>query len=206
MKSIRDVGSMFSEHLDTVSINLIENDDGRTESQMSEVLITESLEDKFGDVVEFLPKNHNRSFGDIDIKIGNKVYPINIKMVDSTKSSSYNGGGPKVFNYILFGEPKDTNWKCLITRITKKFPEKIQKEYFYLIYYKCGNMATKFISLTDIHSDSLIANPSNPIQLKKDLKEVRRTEKEKVSFLMNFLMEIHEKRATPYLMLKELVW
>ena len=79
MHSIRDIGKKFSEYLDSVDVNLTEDDDGRLESLKSEDAITDALREKFPDV-NFLEKGHNRSFGDIDIEIDGRIYSINVKI------------------------------------------------------------------------------------------------------------------------------
>lgn len=196
---INELGQKFCDYLHNENISLTENSDGRLESLNSEDDITNRLREQFPDV-KFLPKGHNRSFGDIDVEIDGVVYPINVKMVDE-KTGTYNGGGPKVWNYVLFGD-RDTNWKRLVTKIKNEKPTKIHSEYFYLVYYKRSDKKPQFVSLTDIHSDSIVTNPSNPIQLKQSLEVVERTESEKVSFMIGLLKEVLFKRATPYLIME----
>ena len=98
--NIKEVGKLFVESLNDISIKLEENDDGRLESLNSEDFVTDYLREKFADQITFLPKGHNRDFGDVTVVLGEKEYPINVKMV--SEGNSYNAGGPKLFNYILF--------------------------------------------------------------------------------------------------------
>lgn len=200
--NIKELGEKFVTHLHNTKINLTENGDGRLESLNSEDDITNSLRDNFKDV-NFLKKGHNRSFGDIDVEIDGNVYSINVKMVDE-KTSTYNGGGPKVFNYVLFGE-KDTTWKRLVKSIKENKPTKIHSEYFYLVYYKRSNKKPQFVSLTDIDRISIVTNPSNPIQLKQNLNSVNRTENEKVNFIIELFQEVLYKRAEPYMLLQDII-
>jgi hypothetical protein len=210
--NIKELGEKFATHLHNTEINLTENGDGRLESLNSEDDVTDSLRENFKDVI-FLEKGHNRSFGDIDVEIDEGVFPptgiqtifpINIKMIDET-TGSYNGGGPKVFNYVLFGG-KQTTWKDLVKRVKENKPTTIHSEYFYLVYYKRSNKKPQFISLTDIHRDSIVTNPTNPIQLKQNLKYIERTESEKVDFMLELLEEVLYKRAEPYMLLKDVTW
>ncbi len=198
MHSIRDIGKKFSEYLDSVDVNLTEDDDGRLESLKSEDAITDALREKFPDV-NFLEKGHNRSFGDIDIEIDGRIYSINVKIV-SEKTGTYNAGGPKVFNYILFGKT-NTGWNNLVKRVLADKPSDIHSEYFYLVYYKRSNKLTQFFSLTDVDDRSVVSNPSNPIQLKQNLLTTNRTSQEKVDFIVGLLVEVLKKRANPYLLL-----
>lgn len=198
MHSIRDIGKKFSEYLDSVDVNLTEDDDGRLESLNSEDAITDALRENFPDV-NFLEKGHNRSFGDIDIEIDGRIYSINVKIV-SEKTGTYNAGGPKVFNYILFGKT-NTGWNSLVKRVLADKPSDIHSEYFYLVYYKRCDKSTQFISLTDVDDKSIVTNPSNPIQLKQNLLITNRTPQEKVDFIVGLLVEVLKKRANPYLLL-----
>ncbi len=202
------LGERFVTHLHNTEINLVENGDGRLESLDSELSITESLRENFKDV-PFLDKDNNRAFGDIDVEIVDRdfpptdiqtIFPINVKMIDE-KTGSYNGGGVKLFNYVLFGGG-DTNFPVVAKKIRDNRPTKIQREYFYLVYYKRSNKKPQFVSLTDIDRDSIIINPSNPLQIKQDLKTVERTESEKVDFMIELFYEICEKKAKAYMILK----
>ena len=200
--NIKELGEKFVTHLHNTEINLTENGDGRLESLNSEDDVTDSLRENFKGV-NFLEKGHNRSFGDIDVEIDGVVYPINIKMVDE-KTGTYNGGGPKVFNYVLFGK-KDTNWKRLVKSIKENRPTKVHSEYFYLVYYKRSNKKPQFVSLTDIDRNSIVTNPSNPIQLKQNLNSVDRTESGKVDFMIELFNEVLYKRAEPYMLLQDMI-
>tara|TARA_B100000287_G_C20325225_1_gene659476 strand:- start:34 stop:639 length:606 start_codon:yes stop_codon:yes gene_type:complete len=194
--NIHQLGEEFCDFLHKQNVTLTENNDGRLESLNSEDAVTDLLRENFTDV-NFLDKGHNRSFGDIDIEIDGKVYPVNVKMVDE-KTGTYNGGGPKVFNYVLFGK-KDTGWKRLVNDIKENRPTKIHSEYFYLVYYKRSNKKPQFVSLTDIDNGSIVTNPSNPIQLKQNLTTTDRDEKGKVDFMVGLLTDVLYKRAQPYL-------
>ena len=194
--NIHQLGEEFCNVLQHHKITLTEDDDGRLESLNSEDAVTDLLRELFSGV-NFLDKGHNRSFGDIDIEIDGKVYPVNVKMVDE-KTGTYNGGGPKVFNYVLFGK-KDTGWKRLVNDIKENRPTKIHSEYFYLVYYKRSNKKPQFVSLTDIDNGSIVTNPSNPIQLKQNLTTTDRDEKGKVDFMVGLLTDVLYKRAQPYL-------
>jgi hypothetical protein len=202
---IRQVGALFTDFLSGREISLTENSDGRLESLHSEDAVTSALRERFGSNQSFtiLPKSHNRSFGDIDIQIGSKVYPINIKMV-SESTSTYNGGGPKVFQYVLLGKSGGTSWTSLVKRLSTARPKRILNEYFYLVMYKRSNRAPVFVSLTDIAPSSIVTNPSNPIQLKRELEITLRSEEEKASFILGLLEDVLRKRAAPYLALKGL--
>ena len=199
LRDIDDVGQDFVDFLHKKNITLTENNDGRLESLNSEDAVTDALREEFGDEwgYNFLDKGHNRSFGDIDVEIDGQIYPINVKMVDE-KTGTYNGGGPKVFNYVLFGK-KDTNWSRLVKQVKENRPTEIHSEYYYLVIYKRSNKKPQFVSLTDIDSGSIVTNPSNPIQLKQNLNTTDRDEEDKVDFMIGLLTDVLSKRAKPYL-------
>jgi hypothetical protein len=198
---IDEIGKQLVDFLHNESVCLKENADGRLESLNSEDNLTNRLRKEFGNKINMLPKEDNRAFGDLDIEIGGVVYPINIKMVDPKKSTTYNGGGVKVFNHVLYGG-KDTNWSTLATKISGNKPKKIHSEYFYLVYYKRSDKKPVFVSLTNIHEDSIVTNPSNPIQLKKDIKVKKRSCAEKVDFMTELFGDICRKKAKPHLILE----
>ncbi len=199
-KGIEKIGQQMVEFLARQSVCLEHDEDGRLESLKSEDNLTDLLRKEFENQIEFLPKGHNRAFGDIDIKVGDKVYPINVKMVDPNKSGAFNGGGPKVFNYVLFGETT-SQWKPLAKRVRESTPDKLARDYYYLIYYKRSDKKPIFISLADIHKDSVVTNPSNPIQLKKDVRLERRNPEQKVDFIVELLTDVCRKKAQAYMIL-----
>jgi hypothetical protein len=199
--SIQKVGEKFAGFLHSRNVDLVENEDGRLESLNSEGAITGLLREEFGHEVDFLEKDSNRAFGDLDVLIGGKIHAINVKMVSET-TGTYNGGSAKVFNHVLYGAA-DISWGNLVKKINEEPPTKICCEYFYLIYYKRSKKKPQFASLTDISHESIVTNPSNPIQLKQNLLVVGRTEEEKVDFMLELLEEVLRKKAQPYLNLKK---
>jgi hypothetical protein len=200
--TIQELGSDICNFLDSTKIPLSGEEDGRLESLKCEDEITDRIRKQFP-TVKFSEKGHNRDFGDITPIINEEYYPINVKMVNPNKSGTFNAGGPKTFNYVLFGE-NNTTWDKLATKIVEKKPEKCEKPYYYLIYYKNSDKKTIFCSLCDVSDDSITTNPSNPIQLKKNITVVERTEKEKAEFIIKLFKDCAEKRAQAYLILKDL--
>tara|TARA_Y100000310_G_C20622988_1_gene784339 strand:+ start:105 stop:710 length:606 start_codon:yes stop_codon:yes gene_type:complete len=197
--NIKEAGQKFVDALVDVDIKLEENEDGRLESQGSENFVTDYLRSKFADQITFLPKGHNRDFGDITIVLGGKEYPINIKMVG--QGNSYNAGGPKLFNYILF-DKTTSQWQPIVKNVLKEKPTTIKNDYYYLIIYKRSDKKSQFFGLAEVDNDSVITNPSNPIQFKYNLKTVTRSQKEKANFILKLFKEILQKKAEPYLMLE----
>jgi hypothetical protein len=53
--------------------------------------------------------------------------------------------------------------------------------------------------LGDIACESIQINPSNPIQLRKDIKLVNRTPEEEAKFIIGLFEAVLFKRAEPYL-------
>tara|TARA_B100000073_G_scaffold267591_1_gene227180 strand:- start:210 stop:854 length:645 start_codon:yes stop_codon:yes gene_type:complete len=202
-KTMMQIGNNFANHLDKSTITLSENSDGRIVSLNSEDTLTNALREEFSHEVAFLPKGDNRSFGDIDVLLDRMVESMNVKMVDPA-TDRYNAGGPKVFNYVLYGGG-NTTWNGLVKKVKENPPEKIQKEYYYLIYYKNSRKKSQFVSLTDICRDSITTNPSNPLQIKQQLRTVGRTEEEKLQFVLELMEEVLYKRAKPYFDLKSRV-
>ena len=196
--NIQQIGKKFVNFLNKKNVELKENEDGRLESLNSEDNVTDCLREEFKNKVNFLPKTHNRAFGDLDIET-DMINPINVKMVDPAKTNTFNGGSAKVFNYVLYGETGNITWPKLATKLKNNRPNKIHSEYFYLVYYKRSNMKPVFISLTDVHEDSIVTNPSNPIQLKKNIEFKKRSDGQKVDFMVELAMDVMRKKATPYL-------
>ena len=199
-EKVAQIGNKFAEFLHGLNVGLEENNDGRLESLNSEDAVTDALRAAFDSEVKFLDKNHNRSFGDITIVVDDINVAINIKMV-SEKTAVYNGGSAKHFNWVLYGKG-DTSWGKLAKSIAENPPTNICQEYYYLVYYKRSKKKPQFVSLTDISRESIATNPSNPIQLKQKLSVVKRSEEEKVCFMLELFGEVLRKRAEPYLILK----
>tara|TARA_Y100001973_G_C5172816_1_gene320097 strand:+ start:52 stop:672 length:621 start_codon:yes stop_codon:yes gene_type:complete len=206
MITIREVGKLLVEELRTYEANLTENEDGRLESLNSEDDITNHLRKTFGNHPDFiiLPKGHNRAFGDMDIEIDGCEYPINVKMVAPT-TGTYNGGGPKVFNYVLRGKKFSSGWDRMVKELAENLPGKIHSDYYYLVYYKRSQKEPQFVSLTEISWESIVANPSNPIQLRQNLTTIERSDEEKVVFMMKLMKDILYKKAKPYLRLEGII-
>jgi len=91
-----------------------------------------------------------------------------------------------------------------VKQLSAARPKRILNEYFYLVMYKRSNRAPVFVSLTDIAPSSIVTNPSNPIQLKRELEITPRSEEEKASFILGLFEDVLRKRAAPYLALKGL--
>ncbi len=199
--SIEVLGEKMCSYLDKIKIPLTGDEDGRLESLKCEDQVTDRIRTKFPNVT-FLEKGCNREFGDITPVINGEEFPINVKMVDPTKSATYNGGGPKTFNYVLFGEGV-TTWDRLAKKIKTNKPKKCAKPYYYLIYYKNSTMKTVFCSLANLSDNSVVSNPSNPIQLKKNIEIVQRTDEEQANFVVGIFKECALKRAQAYLILME---
>jgi hypothetical protein len=204
-KDIRKIGQAFASFLDSHrdKIKLTGNEDGRLESLDSEDSVRQLLIDNFSDKVNFLEKDHNRSFGDIDIVLDGVIYPINIKMVDPAKSSTYNGGGVKVINHALFGL-KDSNFSRVAKRIRAQSASMVslKDDYYYLVFFKRSQMSTKFAALSELSPSSVVTNPSNPIQLKTNIETVERTDPEKIDFIISLFREVCFKKAQAYLILE----
>lgn len=206
MITIEEVGELFVEELGTYEVSLTENEDGRLESLNSEDDVTDHLRKTFANHPDFiiLPKGHNRAFGDMDIEIDELVYPINVKMVAPT-TGTYNGGGPKVFNYVLQGKKSSSGWDRMVKELAENPPETIHGDYYYLVYYKRSQKKPQFVSLTEIAWESIVSNPSNPIQLKQSLTTVVRSDEERVTFMMKLMKDILYKKAKPYLRLEGII-
>ena len=97
------------------------------------------------------------------------------------------------------------NWSRLAKKIRDEKPTKIDSEYYYLIFYKRSDRKPVFVSLTDLDESSIVTNPSNPLQLKKNIKTKKRNETEKVDFMLGLLKDILRKKAAPYLLIENIV-
>jgi len=193
---LKILGQAICNYLDLTKIPLTGDEDGRLESLKCEDEVTNRLREKFHHIT-FLEKEGNRAFGDITPVIGGVEYPINVKMVDPAKSGTYNGGGPTVINYVLFGDGT-TTWDRLAKKIIEKKPTKCAKPYYYLIYYKNSPMKTVFCSLANLTEHSVVTNPSNPIQLKKNIETVQRNDEEQAKFIIGLFKNCAYKRAQAY--------
>tara|TARA_B110000438_G_C15811696_1_gene649949 strand:- start:1857 stop:2456 length:600 start_codon:yes stop_codon:yes gene_type:complete len=195
---MEEVGKRFCDIIDAEKIKLTGEQDGRKESDNSEINITTPIREQCKDL-NILPKSDNRAFGDISLECNGKVEAINVKMVNPKKTTTFNGGSVNVFWYILFGKYSSVGWEKLGNEIKKNRPTKCLREYYYLIYFKNSLEKSICCGLTDISGDSIIINPSNPIQLKTKLKLVKRSEQEKVDFMIGLFEKFIKKRAAPYL-------
>ena len=202
--SIEVLGQQICSYLDTIKIPLTGDEDGRLESLKCEDEVTGRIRTHFPKVT-FLEKRCNREFGDITPIINGEKFPINVKLVDPAKSGSYNGGGPKTFNYVLFGDCSNIKWNTLSKKIKEKNPKKCAKPYYYLIYYKNSPMKTVFCSLANLSNNSVVTNPSNPIQLKKNIEIVQRTDEEQANFIIELFKSCAYKRAQAYLILMDVI-
>ena len=200
--SIELLGQQICSYLDTIKIPLTGDEDGRLESLKCEDEVTDRIRAQFPNIT-FLEKGCNREFGDITAVINGEEFPINVKMVNPAKSGTYNGGGPKTFNYVLFGNCSQISWNKLAKKIKEEKPKKCAKPYYYLIYYKNSPMKTVFCSLSNIAESSVVTNPSNPIQLKKNIETVQRTDEEQANFVVGLFKSCALKRAQAYLILME---
>ena len=200
--TINQFGREVCDLLDGKKIHLTGEADGRLESLNCEINVTDQIRENFPHV-KFTEKGSNRAFGDITPLIGGMKYPINVKMVNSEKSKTFNGGGPKMINYILFGGGQISH-RALAEKIKKIKPKKCAKQGYYLIYYKNDPLKTIFCSLANLDKDSVITNPSNPIQLKTTINTVERTDEEQAEFVIGLFKEIQYKRAMPYFILAPL--
>ena len=207
INTIQKTGKDFCSFLDNRSIILTPNQDGRLESLNSEGSVTDALREGFPDV-PFLPKEENRSFGDIDIQYDESVFPpteqqlnfpINIKIVSET-TQTYNAGGVKLFHYSLYGGG-EIGFTALARKIRKNPPTKLAREYSYLTYYKNSKKKPDFFFLSDVSRESITTNPSNPLQLRQNIVLVDRTPEEKLRFILDLFEEVCYKRALPYLKL-----
>lgn len=199
---IQELGNSFCQYLDSQTISLSGEDDGRLESLRSEKEITNQLLEKFP---EHFPckKTHNRSFGDIVLHYKNEEYPINVKMVNDSRSGTFNAGGPSLIHWILFGGGQ-ISWNALAKKIKNRKPLSCKKKYYYLIYFKNSSRKSVFINLTNICSTCIVTNPSNPLQLCRKIcpsSYVERTDSEKVDFVVSLFISIIKKRAEAYLIL-----
>jgi len=192
-----ELGQTFCQVVDSDMINLTGENDGRIESLNSEIEVSNCITKQCSQY-EFIPKKDNRAFGDITVIINNIIRHINIKMINERKTKAFNGGGPTVFNYILFGK-QGTNWNALQKRIKENKPIKCMKKYYYLIYFKGSNKKSIFCSLGDIDEKSIKINPTNPLQISLPITLVKRTSKEEVEFIIGLFEKILKKRAEPWL-------
>jgi len=199
-QKIATLGKQICEMLDTIKIPLTGDEDGRLESLKCEDAVTDEIRKRFPNI-HFLEKGCNREFGDITVVIDGIEFPINVKMVNPQKSGNFNGGGPKTINFVLFGSTQKSTWNSLANKIIKEKPKKCAKPYHYLIYYKNSPQKTVFCSLTDISSSSIVTNPSNPIQLKKNIITVERTDEEKADFIVGLFRDCARKRAQAFMIL-----
>jgi len=196
---LKILGQAICNYLDSTKIPLTGDEDGRLESLRCEEEVTNRLRQHFSRI-SFLEKECNRAFGDITPVIDGVEYPINVKMVNPAKSETFNGGGVSHMNYVLFGEGQ-TTWDRLAKKIMEKKPTKCAKQYYYLIYYKDSSMKTVFCSLANLTENSVVTNPSNPIQLKKNIETVQRNDEEQAKFIIGLFESCAYKRAQAYLIL-----
>ena len=197
-----EIGKKICEAVDSTKINLTGENDGRTESFNSEDEVTNCIREKCSDTI-FLPKGHNREFGDITavgVPKPQDMIHINVKMVNPKTTSTFNGGSVKLLNFVFFGEIDDgIKWTPFAKKMKKYKPSMCVCNYYYLIYFKNSDRKCIFCSLGDIALESITTNPSNPIQLKTNITIVKRTPEEQAKFIKGLFEQFIDKRAQPYL-------
>jgi len=194
---MEELGKRFCNIIDAEKIELTGEQDGRKESDNSEINITDRIRKQCQDV-NILPKSDNRAFGDLSPECNGEIEAINVKMINPEKTTGFNGGSVKVFWYVLYGKNSSKGWNILAKEIKKNRPTKCLRNYYYLIYFKDSYNKSVFCSLTDIAEDSITINPSNPLQLKINIKFVKRTEQEKLEFMIGLFEKFIKKRAEPF--------
>ena len=194
-------GKLITNYLDSVDIEMTDHEDGRIQSLHSEANVYNLVKDGLNEI-PFVDKAGNRDFGDFSINVDGKDIPVNIKIVDPNKSDTFNAGGVSLFSYMFFG--KNINgFKALATALKSHYdseqPKVLAEEYYYLFVFKDGS-PNIFTALTDLASEALIANPSNPLQVKTNcIKRTKRSDEETWNLLYNLFREVCRKRAEPFM-------
>ena len=197
---MKDYGKQITEYLDNASIKMTDHEDGRIQSLHSEANVYNLIKDGL-DEIPFVDKTGNRDFGDFAINVDGKDIPVNIKIVDPNKSGTFNAGGVSLFSYMFFGK-NINSFERLATALKSHYdeskPKVLAEEYYYLFVFKDGSPSI-FTALTDLASETLIANPSNPLQVKTNsIRHVERSEENKWNLIYNLFRDVCEKRAKAF--------
>lgn len=178
------------------------NEDGRVISQLNECKVIDPIIDKFSWV---LPSTKLRDEGDFYIKtVGNFKFPVNVKLINENKSTTNNiTGVVRVLSKLLYNKVMP-NYNIIAKALREGVSfTKTPQAYGLLVVDKTTGI-TKSVNLLNIHSDSIVINPSNGFQFNsKNLRSGKRTQLQGQVFLANKFIELLRKRAEPFLTFKE---
>lgn len=172
--------------------------DGRINSLLSESEVLKIISNQFN----FVSLSTNkRALGDFYINVGDKKYPVNLKLI-SEKNKSCNNivGLPRVMKYLFFEDQKVPISYLGISKAIKnnKF-SKITNDYGILVMiketgYTFGGSLLRIQNIT--------TNPSNGFQF-KEITNINRKKSESKQFIINKYTSVLKKRAEPYIILKQ---
>ena len=181
--------------------------DGRVDSHIQEDRVYKKFNkclEKLGEQkdinFELQPKSYSRSPYDFKLHSGGKSIDCNIKVIDTTKSSSINAVSLQLLNYFLFDSRRTMSWEAMASKCCdpEKYPRKF-RNYYYLIVSK-NEGKTQLVSVAQLSENSLTSNPSNNLQLSVPVtvRDEPMTSEEAILFLIKKLEEVLTKRARPF--------
>jgi len=206
--------------------------DGRTNSCVSEPLVTEFLltypslsgvvvrkqgkKSKKGkkakknvSTEEESTDEDNRAFGDIGIDISKfgykEPFPCNIKIIsDSTKSGCNSCGITRFIGY-TFGKKCSSNNDVakILLDIDRDGYDSCEPFLYGLILLSKEDKAYWVGTFDKLPAECITTNPANPLQIKFPTCKVSRTHKEYIRLIHDKTMESYHKRAEPSLIYKE---
>lgn len=171
--------------------------EGRGGSLKDEGTIKKYLQKKFGtDVILDVPA---RGAGDILVKDGDTIHPVNIK---TTFGSTDNATSKIGFLYALtdidyYDLPKSMGWKKFSALIKERKADIKGRDYYYLCVDKNDSSNVLIRGAKQINCYRLNANPSNMLQIdwkkEKELPPVERTYDEAHETLVGGIKECIKK-------------
>jgi hypothetical protein len=171
--------------------------DGRINSLLSESDVLKKINDQF----KYVSLSTNkRDLGDFYINIGEKKFPVNLKLISENNKSCNNIVGlPRVMKYIFFEDQKIPVSYLGISKAIKnnKFSKKINDYGILVLVKETGyTYGTSLLRIKSIKT-----NPTNGFQF-KEIDNVYRNKSESKKFIIDNYKCVIKKRAEPYFVLQ----
>ena len=171
--------------------------DGRINSLLSETDVLNKINDKFRYVSL---STNKRDLGDFYINIGDRKFPVNLKLISENNNSCNNIVGlPRVMKYLFFEDQKVPVSYLGISKAIKKkkFSKKINDYGILVLVKETGyTYGTSLLRIKTIKT-----NPTNGFQF-KEIDNVDRNLLDSQKFIIDNYKLVLKKRAEPYLALE----
>ncbi|MFW6047249.1 MAG: hypothetical protein ACOCP4_05635 [Candidatus Woesearchaeota archaeon] len=175
-----------------------ENSDGRIDSLLREDSIANKIAEHFENVTI---KTGNRSFGDFYVTIGDKIYPVNIKLTSNKNNSNDNlVGMVSIIAHIFFNGEKTNGHSSTAKKLVSGKISSVENDYGFVSITKETGMAEVSSMIT---MEGYVVNPSNGFQANfNKIKTIDKTFKEGRQYILKMYKSYLRKKAEPYLIME----